>query len=163
MSDPYVGEIRVFGFNFAPVGWAQCNGQLLSISQNTALFSILGTFYGGNGTSTFGLPNFQGAGAVGQGQAPARSSYQVGETSGSPSVTLLQTEMPAHTHTLNAETGRGVDPATAPIAGGSITTSKPGDAYVPDAGNNVAVSAMNPQELGQTGGSQAHNNLMSSL
>jgi microcystin-dependent protein len=160
MSDPYVGEIRVFGFNFPPTGWATCNGQLLSISQNTALFSILGTNYGGNGTSNFGLPNFQGQGAVSQGQARTGTTYQVGETSGAPTVTLLQTEMPSHTHTMNAETGRGVDPETAPIAGGSITTSKPGNAYVPDSSNNVATNSMNPQELGVTGGSQPHNNLM---
>jgi microcystin-dependent protein len=160
MATPYLGEVRVFGFNFPPTGWAECDGQLLSIAQNTALFSILGTNYGGDGRSTFGLPNFQGAGAVSQGQARGGSAYQVGESSGSPSVTLLQTEMPAHTHTMFAETGRGVEAATAPIAGGSITTSKPGDAYVPDSGNNVATTPMNPQELGAAGGNQAHNNVM---
>ena len=102
MSDPFVAEIRIFGGNFAPTGWAQCNGQLLPISQNTALFSLLGTFYGGDGKSTFGLPNLQGSFPIGQGQGSGLSERFLGEASGSAQVTLLASEMPAHIHALNA-------------------------------------------------------------
>ena len=98
MSDPFIGEIRLFGFNFAPTGWAQCNGQLLSISQNTALFSILGTTYGGDGRTTFGLPNLQGQAALNTGQGPGLSYRQLGESGGEPSVTLNTGEMPPHGH-----------------------------------------------------------------
>ena len=100
--DPFVAEIRMVGFNFAPKGWAQCQGQLLPISQNTALFSLLGTMYGGDGKSTFALPNLQGNTPIGQGQGPGLSPRDVGEQGGSPTVTLLQTEIPGHSHTLNA-------------------------------------------------------------
>ncbi|TGE14486.1 phage tail protein [Hymenobacter elongatus] len=99
-GDAFVGEICVFPFNFAPTGWAFCNGQLLPISQNTALFSLLGTYYGGDGKSTFALPNLQGQVAVGQGQGPGLSNYDLGQQSGSSTVTLLTSELPAHTHTL---------------------------------------------------------------
>jgi microcystin-dependent protein len=102
MSDPFVAEIRMFAGNFAPTGWAECNGQLLPISQNTALFSLLGTFYGGDGKSTFALPNLQGMAPMGQGQGAGLSDRFLGETSGSEFVTLLQTEMPFHTHLINA-------------------------------------------------------------
>jgi microcystin-dependent protein len=102
MSDPFVAEIRPFGFNFAPKGWAQCDGQLLPISQNTALFSLLGTFYGGDGKSTFALPNLQGSAPMNQGQSGGTSDRTLGEVSGSPTVSLLQSEMPAHVHSLNA-------------------------------------------------------------
>src|SRR5512147_1323284 len=98
MTDPFVGEIRIFGFNFAPRGWATCNGQLMPISQNTALFSLLGTYYGGDGKSTFGLPNLQDSGPVHQGQGPGLSERFIGEQSGIPNVTLIETEMPVHTH-----------------------------------------------------------------
>src|SRR6185437_2002234 len=100
MSDKFVAEIRIFPFNFAPVGWAFCDGQLLPISQNTALFSLLGTTYGGDGKSTFGLPNLQGCAPMQQGQGPGLSLRDLGETAGEQTVTLLQTEMPAHTHTV---------------------------------------------------------------
>src|SRR5438270_6176269 len=102
MSSPFVAEIRMFGFTFAPTGWAQCNGQLLPISQNTALFSLVGTFYGGDGKSTFALPNFQGAAPIHQGQGPGLSLYDLGQSSGSDTVTLLTTEMPAHAHTAHS-------------------------------------------------------------
>src|SRR6187431_2170675 len=100
MSDPFVAEIRMFLGNFAPTGWAQCNGQLLPISQNTALFSLLGTFYGGDGKSTFALPDLQGATPINQGQGPGLSERFLGESSGSAFVTLIQSEMPAHNHFL---------------------------------------------------------------
>ena len=102
MSDAFVAEIRMFGFNFAPTGWALCNGQLMPISQNTALFSLLGTFYGGDGKSTFALPNLQGSVPVHQGQGQGLSQRFLGEQSGSQFVTLLLTEMPLHTHNMQA-------------------------------------------------------------
>src|SRR6201992_299303 len=107
MSSPFVAEIRIFPFNFAPTGWALCNGQLLPISQNTALFSLLGTTYGGDGKSTFGLPNLQGAVPMQQGQGAGLSLRDFGEGGGSDSVTLLQSEIPAHSHNVLADTAVG--------------------------------------------------------
>src|SRR5437763_9456727 len=104
MSNPCVAEIRLFAGNFAPTGWALCNGQLMPISQNTALFSLLGTTYGGNGQSTFALPNLQGSAPLGQGQGPGLTSRALGEVGGSPSVTLLANQMPLHAHTAQAST-----------------------------------------------------------
>src|SRR6476469_7971524 len=101
MADPFVAEIRIAGFNFAPTGWALCNGQLMPISQNTALFSLLGTYYGGDGKSTFALPNLQGSAPMQQGQGPGLSLHDLGETGGEEFVALLQSEMPAHSHSLN--------------------------------------------------------------
>src|SRR5688572_13532937 len=102
MADPFVAEIRIFPFNFAPRGWAFCNGQLLPLSQNTALFSLLGTNYGGNGSSNFALPNLQGSAAMHPGQGLGLTDRILGETGGSQFVTLLESEMPAHTHSLLA-------------------------------------------------------------
>src|SRR5215510_7968748 len=104
MGNPFVAEIRIFPFNFAPKGWAWCDGQILPISQNTALFSLLGTTYGGNGTSNFALPNLQGCAPMHPGQGPGLSLRDLGETAGEQTVTLLQTEMPAHSHTAQATT-----------------------------------------------------------
>src|SRR5580698_6054044 len=98
--DPFIGELRQFGFNFAPVGWALCQGQLLSISQNAALFSILGTQYGGNGTSNFGLPNLQGNVPIGQGSGPGLTPFTPGQTGGQTMHTLATNEMPQHSHAL---------------------------------------------------------------
>src|SRR5262245_8615955 len=100
MSDPFVAEIRIFGFTFAPRGWAFCNGQLLPISQNTALFSLLGTFYGGDGRVTFGLPNLQGSVAIAHGQGAGLSPYDIGQVAGSTTETLSVTEMPMHSHVM---------------------------------------------------------------
>src|SRR5512144_2705290 len=102
MADPFVAEIRMFGFNFAPTGWAFCDGQLMPISQNTALFSLLGTVYGGDGKSTFALPDLQGLAPIQQGQGSGLSLYDQGQTGGAPFVTLLNSEMPLHTHTTQA-------------------------------------------------------------
>src|ERR1700719_3340863 len=102
MATPYIGEIRMFGGNFAPRNWALCNGQLLLISQNTALFSILGTTYGGNGTTTFGLPNLQGRVPIHWGSGAGLSTYAPGQTAGAESVTLLQSNLPPHSHAVNA-------------------------------------------------------------
>src|ERR1700693_1691652 len=99
MSSPFVAEIKMFAGNFPPTGWATCDGQLMPISQNTALFSLLGTFYGGDGKSTFGLPDMAGNAPMHQGQGPGLSDRFLGEESGEPSVTLLTAEMPLHSHT----------------------------------------------------------------
>src|SRR3954470_13084596 len=154
MSDPFVAEIRMFGFNFAPTGWAQCNGQLLPISQNTALFSLLGTMYGGDGKSTFGLPDLQGRAPMFHGQGPGLSLYDQGQTGGSETVTLLQSEVPSHTHNLRAADSPA--DVAGPNASAAFAPSDGGTAYAsgnPDA--QLAAEAIAP-----SGGSQPHNNLM---
>jgi microcystin-dependent protein len=126
MADPFIGEIRVVGFNFAPVGWALCNGQLLPISQNTALFSLLGTTYGGDGRTNFALPNLQGRAVMHPGQNPNElSSYYLGETGGTQSETLLASQMPQHNHALNAASGTattGTPSASNSLAAGTVNT-----------------------------------------
>jgi microcystin-dependent protein len=102
MAEPFIGQISVFGFNFAPINWATCQGQIMPISQNTALFSLLGVNFGGNGTSTFGLPNLQGTVAIGQGLALGGSSYDLGETGGATNIALNRQESPTHSHSLMA-------------------------------------------------------------
>src|ERR1700704_701108 len=118
MADPFVAEIRIYPFNFAPKGWAFCDGQLLPISQNTALFSLLGTTYGGDGKSNFALPNLQGSSAKHPGQGPGLSLYDLGQTGGVETVTLLQSEMPAHSHQFGGATN-------APTTGGDPTAMPP--------------------------------------
>lgn len=122
MSSPFLGEIRAVGFNFAPTGWATCSGQILAISQNTALFSLIGTFYGGNGTSNFQLPNLQGRVVIGAGSGPGLSPYDLGEQVGTESVTLLQSEIPAHNHNVSASAASATtsDPTGAVFAKPSI-------------------------------------------
>ena len=153
MADPFVAEIRIFPFNFAPKGWAWCNGQLLPLSQNTALFSLLGTTYGGDGKSTFALPNLQGSAAMHPGQGPGLSLHDLGETSGSDTVTLLQSEIPAHTHSLRAAT----DPADLqnPNQNRSLTRSQPGFAYASGSANATLAA----QGIAPAGGDQPHNNM----
>lgn len=153
--DPFVAEIRIVPFNFAPKGWALCDGQILPISQNTALFSLLGTTYGGDGKSTFALPDLQGSAAMGTGQGPGLSERFLGEQGGSQTVTLLQTEIPSHAHTMQATTF----PASASLAstGAAIARSGGGSAYAP-AGGPAAL--MSPQTLAPAGGDQPHNNMM---
>jgi microcystin-dependent protein len=155
MADPFVAEIRIFPFNFAPRGWAWCNGQLLPLSQNTALFSLLGTTYGGNGKSNFALPDLQGRAAMHPGQGPGLSLHDLGETGGSDTVTLLQSEIPAHSHTLRANT----DPAELqiPSATRSIARSQNASAFKAPAGQPT--TAMAAQSLAPAGGAQPHNNL----
>jgi microcystin-dependent protein len=156
MSSPFVAEIRMFGFNFSPTGWAQCNGQLLPISQNTALFSLLGTFYGGDGKSTFALPDLQDSVPIHQGQGSGLSEYFLGQTGGSQSVTLLTSEMPFHTHSVQAYDG---DPADnrIPAPNMALGTPDPGNVYNT---SNAGLTQMAPQALSPTGGSLPHNNLM---
>ena len=156
MTDPFLAEIRMFAGNFAPNGWALCNGQLISISQNTALFSLLGTNYGGDGRVTFGLPDLQGAAPMQQGQGPGLSNRSLGETGGVDSVTLLTSEMPAHTHQVNAVDASG--DATTP------TNALWASAQLGRVGTNIYSSAapsqmLNPLSTGITGGSQPHNNM----
>src|SRR6476469_336542 len=110
VADPFVAEIRIFPFNFAPKGWAFCNGQILPLSQNTALFSLLGTTYGGDGKSNFALPNMQGNAPMHPGQGPGLSLYDLGESGGSETVSLLESEIPAHSHGLMASNQPGEDP-----------------------------------------------------
>lgn len=151
MSSPFVAEIRMFGFNFPPTGWAFCNGQLMPLSQNTALFSLLGTFYGGDGKSTFALPNLQGMSATNQGQGAGLSERFLGEVGGSESVTLLDSEMPAHNHTFSQSVrpSDNLDPVGLALGTGN-------NIYAP-VGN---MGQLAPQALPPAGGSLPHNNLM---
>jgi microcystin-dependent protein len=153
MSDPFVAEIRIFGFNFAPKGWAFCDGQLLPISQNTALFSLLGTTYGGDGKSTFALPDMQGNAPMQPGQGQGLSLRDLGEMSGVETVTLLVSEMPVHPHTLNCS----IDDADLriPSPARSMAKSSGGNMYAPGNGNQM----MAFQALPPAGGGQPHNNM----
>lgn len=153
--DPFVAEIRIFPFNFPPRGWAWCDGQLLPISQNTALFSLLGTTYGGNGQSTFALPNLQGSAPMHPGQGPGLSDHFLGEQGGVETVTLLQTEMPQHNHTMRANSQDPAD-VQAPSPSVFLSLSSKGRGYAPAA----ATTPMSPQTVAVTGGSQPHNNMM---
>jgi microcystin-dependent protein len=155
MADPFVAEIRIFPFNFPPKGWAFCDGQLLPLSQNTALFSLLGTFYGGDGKSTFALPDLQGSVPMHQGQGQGLSQRFLGEQSGSESVTLLVSEMPFHTHTLQAF----ATPADLkePQDGAVLTRNQNGAIYNPAVAPLVTMA---PQALTPAGGSLPHNNMM---
>ena len=154
--DPFVAEIRIFPFNFAPLGWAQCNGQLLPISQNTALFSLLGTFYGGDGKSTFALPDLQDAAAMFWGQGNGPSQRFLGEVSGSQTVTLIISELPAHTHTVNAKVAGG-QPGPAGLVWGTSSAAKVAALFYAPAA--AAPVNMNPTALSITGGSQPHTNM----
>lgn len=155
MADPFVAEIRIFPFNFPPKGWAFCNGQLLPLSQNTALFSLLGTTYGGDGKSNFALPDLQGAGPMHSGQGPGLSLHDLGEMGGSDTVTLLRSEMPAHSHGLQASNQPGEDPAP---GGEALGRSVGASLYQTEVVNNLG--QLSSQALAPAGGSQPHNNLM---
>jgi microcystin-dependent protein len=154
--DPFVAEIRIFPFNFAPKGWAFCDGQLLPLSQNTALFSLLGTFYGGDGKSTFALPDLQGSAAMHAGQGPGLTQRFLGEQSGSETVTLLISEIPFHTHTLQG----GVDPGNFfgpdPAEPVILTRATGGQPWTTTTAPAVAFA---PQALAPAGGSLPHNNM----
>lgn len=154
MADPFVAEIRLFPFNFAPRGWAFCDGQLLPLSQNTALFSLLGTTYGGNGKSNFALPNLQGRAAMHPGQGPGLALRDLGETGGSDTVTLLPSEIPSHTHSLAASNESGEDRKA---VGEAMARSTGGALYGPVPATPVALA---PEAISAAGGGQPHNNLM---
>lgn len=160
MSDQFVAEIRIFPFNFPPTGWAFCNGQLMPLSQNTALFSLLGTTYGGDGKSTFALPDLQGSAPMQPGQGQGLSLRDLGEMSGVESITLLTSEIPIHTHSMvgNAVKASSNVPtsnmpakanySTGPVSGAVVT-------YTP----NAPTVQMGPQALAPTGGGLPHNNM----
>jgi microcystin-dependent protein len=154
MADPFVAEIRIFPFNFAPKGWAWCDGQLMPLSQNTALFSLLGTTYGGNGKSNFALPDLQGRAPMHPGQGPGLSLHDLGETGGSETVSLLESEIPAHSHNLMASNQPAEDRAPAnEILGRSVGASL----YQT---TTSVIQAMSGQALAPAGGDQPHNNMM---
>jgi microcystin-dependent protein len=156
--DPFVAEIRIFPFNFAPRGWAFCNGQLVPIAQNTALFSLLGTTYGGNGQTTFGLPNLQGSAPMHPGQGPGLTQHNLGEMGGTETVTLLETEMPVHSHSMKAYNSNGTlaSPANNVSSGPSPVTDKDLFSYK----NGPPNVTMKADTLGTIGGGLPHNNLM---
>jgi microcystin-dependent protein len=152
MSDQFLAEIRIFPFNFAPIGWATCSGQILSIAQNAALFSLLGTNYGGNGRQTFGLPNLGGIVPMNMGNGTGLTPRVVGETGGEATVTVIQSELPSHNHTIRCDTSGGNDYGPG------------GDYPSPDAGGDTEYATssnaqMSAASLAATGGSQPHNNL----
>ena len=150
MPTPYLGEVKIIPFNFAPKGWAFCNGQLLAIAQNQALFAILGTTYGGNGTTNFALPNLQSRTPFHWGQGPGLTPVVLGEQGGTETVTLGQTQMPAHPHPLNASTtaGNNVSPSTNVLASGA-------NIYSP----TTPATTLLPTAVGPAGGGQAHPNI----
>lgn len=150
MADPFVAEIRIFPFNFAPKGWAWCDGQLLPLSQNTALFSLLGTTYGGNGKSNFALPDLQGRAPMHPGQGPGLSLHDLGETGGSETVSLLESEIPAHSHAFRGSLDDDDSTLPANQAPGQLSI-----VYGPAA----SVTSMAPEALAPAGGDQPHNNL----
>ena len=154
MADPFVAEIRIFPFNFAPKGWAWCDGQLLPLSQNTALFSLLGTTYGGNGKSNFALPDLQGRAPMHPGQGPGLSLHDLGETGGSETVTLLESEIPSHSHAMRAS----LDDADLKIASPtrSLAKTQGGAAYTT---STSPLAGMSGNALAPAGGDAPHNNM----
>ena len=164
MSEPFLGQITLFPYSYPPAGWADCQGQLLPITQFTALFSLLGINYGGNGTTNFCLPDLQGRVAVGQGQSPGGSDYSLGEIDGAEIVTIDSTSMPSHSHSLNAtqETGTVNTPGgnlLASVFFGDLSGGAHGDVYNPGAPNTTLV----PATISSNGGSQPHNNIQPTL
>lgn len=154
--DPLLGEIRMFGGNFAPRGWQLCNGQLLSIAQNTALFSILGTTFGGNGQTTFGLPDYRGRVPMHWGQGTGLTARTLGEVDGVEAVTLLSTQMPMHTHSLTGSTGSGT---TDDPTGGVLGKPADSDGNAVTLYNTTPNAPMLPGAIGVAGGSQPHPNM----
>lgn len=152
MSEPFLAEIRMVGFNFAPRGWAFCDGQLLPINQNQSLYSLLGTTYGGDGRTTFALPDLRGRTPIHFGTADSGSSYQLGQKSGEETHTLSTAEMPGHSHALNASLSNAT---TAVPADNLLATTTTADVY--NEANNL--QAMNPASITPHGGGQAHENM----
>jgi microcystin-dependent protein len=157
MSNAFLSEISIWGLNFAPRGWAFCNGQILSVSQYSALYSLLGTNFGGNGTTSFGLPNLQAAAPMQPGQGPGLSQYSLGEAAGQPSVTLNLPQMAIHNHTIQTAIANATAQKTGtPSAAVWLGDSAPGDAYSP---NNLPVAPFSPMAIGFSGNNQPHPNV----
>jgi len=154
MADPFLAEIRIVGFDFAPRGWALCDGQLLPISQNTALFALIGTNYGGDGKSTFALPNLQGRAPMHQGQGPGLTNRDLGEFGGEQSVTLINSEIPTHSHQASANDGSGNQTTPTNNVWSSLTGRTPPPLY-----SSASDTTMSPQAASVSGGSQPHNNM----
>ncbi len=152
--DPFVAEIRIFPFNFAPKGWAWCDGQILPLSQNTALFSLLGTTYGGDGKSNFALPDLQGRAPMHPGQGPGLSLHDLGETGGSETVSLLESEIPSHSHAMRASSDDA--DLKAPAATRVLARGNPGFLYQ---SSTSGIQPMSDQAIAPAGGDQPHNNL----
>lgn len=152
MSEPFVGEIRMFAGNFAPRGWAFCDGQLLAVSQNDALFSLLGTIYGGDGRTTFGLPDMRGRIPIHAGTGPGLAPRLLGAKGGAEKVTLTVNQLPSHSHTLRASTDIPADRSPTGMVTGQTTT----DIYIDD----TPVVDMATDTITKVGGSQSHTNLM---
>ncbi|TXE06932.1 phage tail protein [Algoriphagus aquimarinus] len=164
--DPFLGQITLVGFNFAPRGWAFCSGQLLPIAQNTALFSLLGTTYGGDGRTTFALPDLRGRCAIGMGNGPGLTDRRQGDTLGQETVTLTQSEMPSHTHGLlgNSTNGTSNDPAGKALSKNTVTLERgsdpiPANGFIASAAN----APMHASSIAVAGGNLAHNNMQPSL
>jgi microcystin-dependent protein len=155
MANPFLAEIRIFPFNFAPKGWAFCDGQILPLSQNTALFSLLGTTYGGDGKSNFALPNMQGNAPMHPGQGPGLSLHDLGETGGSDTVTLLESEIPSHSHSAMVEPL----PATLNLPAPTVGLGKSAGVAAYSATTSPVVQ-MSDNTVAPAGGDQPHNNLM---
>lgn len=162
MSNAFIGDIRLFGGTYAPLGWVFCDGRLLSISEYSTLFSLIGTTYGGDGVSTFAAPDLRGRVPVSQGQGPGLSDYVVGEMAGAEQVTLNASQIPAHQHALNATTAAGS--VTAPDSSVMLATPVEPTAtptlYVVPGSSGVNPSPMDAASIGMTGGGQAHANMM---
>jgi len=156
VTTPFLGEIQIFGFNFAPVGWAQCNGATLSISQNSALFSLIGTYYGGDGRTTFQLPNFTGRAACSQGQGPGLTQRNIGDTFGTEQVSLLQAEIPGHSHAANLYHQPNTTlQSNTPANGYGLTGPASTTPFVQNATANATFA---PTVVGPTGGGLPHEN-----
>jgi microcystin-dependent protein len=153
MSDPYIAEVRMLPYSFAPRGWADCNGQLFSIAQNTALFSLVGTIYGGNGTTTFGLPDLRSRAPMGAGNGPGLSPRVLGEQTGTENVTLLNTQIPAHRHNMPVFTA----PADTNEPAGAVVARVGTAAFISSAPNTALATS-----LSSVGGNQPHSNMMPS-
>jgi microcystin-dependent protein len=155
--EEFIGIIKIFAGNFAPRGWALCNGQILSIAQNTALFSILGTTYGGNGMTTFALPDLRGRAPIGTGQGPGLSNFMLGETGGVESVTLTTGQIPAHNHALNVNDGDATvhKPTNTAVIAAPVDVNGDG---VNDYLSTTTNATLSPNSIGSTGGNQPHEN-----
>ena len=159
MTDSYLGEIQAFAFSYAPLNWLPCDGRLLAIQQYSALFSLIGTYYGGNGTQNFALPNLVGNVAMNQGQGPGLQPYTIGETVGETAVTLSTNEMPMHTHGLQLGNSASPNSTTGPSATSNVAIDPSFNGFVPP----PATTALAMNSVNMTGNSQPHPNAQPTL